>query len=197
MSVAVRVHFDYVMPHVMFFLGVCPHYGFLGLLRWTNAEHIVRCWHFWLVYNPPDRQALQAPFLQYSIRKLSGASRTSRHDHDLRSYERLFPSPQVGRVPYLLLYSDHDDQCHSRSAWTRLDGRCVRCLWSRLSKHRPSADLYSRKLCLSISFVLPCSRIPLHWNDCLFTLLLCSALNPNNFWTFGFQHTKLRFTSRI
>jgi hypothetical protein len=126
MSVAVRVQSNYVMPQPQVLLGVCPHYGFLGLLRWANAEHIVRCWHFWLVYNPPDRQTLQAPFLQYSICKLSGAARTSRHDHDIRSYERLFPPAQVGRVPHLLLYSDHDGQRHSGSARTRLDGRCVR-----------------------------------------------------------------------
>ena len=126
MSVAVRVQSNYVIPPPHVLLGVCPHNGFLGLLRWANAEHIVRCRHFWLVYHPPDRQTLQAPFLQYSIRKLSGAARASRHDHDIRSSERLFPPAQVGRVPHLFLYSDHDDQCCRGSAWTRLDGRCVR-----------------------------------------------------------------------
>ena len=126
MSVAVRLHSNYIVsrPHVC--LGFCPHYGFLGLLRWANAEHIVRCRHFRLVYNPPDRRTLRTPFFQYPIRERSGASCTSRHDYDIRPYERLFPPAEVGRVPHLLLCSDHDSQCHSRSARTRLDGRCVR-----------------------------------------------------------------------
>lgn len=126
MSVAVRIHSNYIMsrPHVC--LGIRPHHGFLGLFRWSNAEHIVRCRHFRLIYNPPDRRTLQAPFLQYPIRKLSGASCASRYDYDIRSYERLFPPAQVGDVPHLLLCSDHDSQCSSGGARTRLGGRCAR-----------------------------------------------------------------------
>lgn len=102
--------------------GVRPYHGLLCLLRWADAQYIIGDRHFWLVCHPLYRSTLQATLLQYLAREHSWATRAPHHNHDIRSSERLFPPTQVGRVPHLLLYGDHDDQCCRGGAWTRLEG---------------------------------------------------------------------------
>jgi hypothetical protein len=111
MTVAVCVDLAYAIvsnPDPQDHVGLCPHYGFLGLLWRANAQYIIRRRHFRLVRYPPHRRTLQAVFLQHLAREHNRAACTPRHNHDIRSHERLFPLSQVGRVSHLLLRCNHD-----------------------------------------------------------------------------------------
>jgi len=123
MSVAVRFpRLFRVIPSSVYLLpGVRPYHGVFGLLWWADAECVVGCRHFWLVFDPHQGSTVQATFFQYLARELNWATRTPRLNHDIRSSEQLLPPAEVGGVPHLLLCSDHDGQRCRGDPWTGLE----------------------------------------------------------------------------